>query len=765
MKDPRAWRWLVFAVWAAASAASAQIVERVRVESAGPIAADAGLVLSAVETREGQRYDLTRAMRDAKALERTGRFSSVRVFAEPGSRPDTVGVVFQVAVRPVIEHLEIRGGEEVGNRKIREWLGLGVGDPVDDARMAAGARRVQEEYAKRFYPNARVSWRIEPGRDAGAARVMVTVDEGARARVSAIEFYGPTAIEPGALRERLKVRAFRWWNPAHWITGAGRLNDEDLRADRAAIEAAFRDLGYLDVVVRGPAVVPDGRDRVRLKYIVAEGTRYRLGSVAVEGVTRFPTQDIARLVRLAPGEPAAQSALDAVREAIADYYGNRGYAGVQVRPLIEADPARGVANVRYVVREGEPARIRDILIRGNIVTRENVIRRELVVAPGETFHRGRLRTSENRIRNLGYFSHVSLTPQPTEDPSQQDLIVEVVEDRMGTAEAGVAFSSIDRVVGRVEIGHGNVDIASWPPFGGGQKARLGAMFGTRRQDYYLQFVEPYLFDRRLRLTVDLYNRESRYFSSLYDVSRRGGQTLLEHPVTSFLTLGVGYNLERIEISDVGESASEEIRAEEGARLKSSGEISLAFDTRDRLRLTTRGNYTRIGAEVAGGPFGGDTQWYKLSLRSHQYFPVWRNHVLLLRGELGVMDALGGEERVPLFDRFFLGGLYNLRAFRYRHVGPTDSTGEPIGGLSLAFASAEYTVPIYKMVRAAVFVDGGMVWSDPFTFDLDWNSGYGVGLRLDIPMLPLRIDYAWQIESEDYNRDRNGRFNISFGYPF
>lgn len=765
MSDSHTMRQWVLTVSVVVFAARAQMIEEVHVESAGPIQVDPGVVLSAIETRHGEAYDLNRTMRDVKALERTGRFSSARVYAEPGSRPDRVRVVFEVAVRPVIEHLEIRGGDEMGNRKIREWVGLGVGDPVDDALMAAAARRVQEEYAKRFYPNARISWRLEPGRDAGAVRLVVTVVEGARARVSAIEFHGPTAISPAALRDRLKMRAFRWWNPVHWITGAGRLNDEDLRADRAAIEAAFRDLGYLDVVVRGPAIVADGRDRVRLKYIVAEGPQYRLGSVGIEGVSRFPTQDVGRFVRLTSGEAASQAALDAVRDAIADYYGNRGFVGVQVRTQIEADPVRGVANVRYVVREGEPARIRDILIRGNVVTRENVIRRELVVAPGELFHRGRIRTSENRIRNLGYFSHVSLTPQPTDDPSQQDLVVEVVEDRMGTAEAGVAFSSIDRIVGRLEVGHGNLDITSWPPFGGGQKGRIGAMFGTRRQDYYLQFVEPYLFGRQLRLTVDLYSRESRYFSALYDVSRRGGQTMLEHPLTPFVTVGIGYNLERIEISDVSESASEEIRAEEGARLKSSGELTLAFDTRDRLRLPTRGNYTRLGAEVAGGPFGGDTQWYKLSLRTHQYFPVWRNHVLLLRGELGVMDALGDEERVPLFDRFFLGGMYNIRAFRYRHVGPADATGEPIGGRSLAFASAEYTVPIYKMVRAAVFVDGGMVWADAYTFDLDWNSGYGIGLRLDIPMLPLRIDYAWQIEFEDYNRDDNGRFNISFGYPF
>lgn len=746
-------------------AASAQVVGEVRVESADGAPVDPGSVLSAVEVRSGQAFDLTRVMRDTKALEATGRFSSVRVHAVPQKENGKVDVVFEVAARPLIESLSIAGADEIGNRTVREWLGIGIGDRIDDALMAAAARRVQEEYAKRHRPNTRIAWTLSAGRDPGAVRVSVTVREGERVRVSDIRFAGNTALTDAELRARMKQKRYRWFNPVHWFTDAGRSSEEDARADLFELQKAFRDLGYLDVVIRGPAVVPQPGGRVLLKYIVSEGPKYQVGSVAIEGVTRFPTGDVARLVRLPRGAIASQSAMDDAREAIADYYGNRGYADVRVRAHVDADPARGVANVRFEVREGDVSRIRDIVIRGNSITKDSVIRRELVVAPGEPFHRARVRTSENRIRNLGYFSHVATTTEPTDEPGRQDLVIDVTEDRMGTAEAGVAFSSIDRIVGRAEIGHGNIDLGAWPPFGGGQKIRLGALFGTQRQDYYLTFIEPYLFDQKLRLTVDLFQRESRFFSSLYDVSRLGGQVSLERPIGRYYAAGIAYGLERIEISGVDESASEAIKAEEGRRLKSSVEISLTRDTRDRTRLPTRGNFARASAEVAGGPLGGDTQWFKLELRSNQYVPVWRDHVLLLRGQAGVVDGYGDEDRVPLFDRYFLGGLYTLRAFKYRHVGPVDDTGEPLGGSTMAFASAEYTVPVYKMVRLAAFLDGGMVWEDPWKFDLQWNSGYGVGIRLDIPMLPLRIDYAWQLESDDFNRDDNGRFNISFGYPF
>jgi outer membrane protein insertion porin family len=748
----------------AAAAAPAQIVRDVRVESVGAAPADPAYVAAVVETRAGQEFDVNKAARDVRALERTGRFVSVAVRADPLAGSE-LAVVFTVAARSTIERIEISGADEVGNRKVREWMNLGVGDLVDDALLAAGARRTQDEYAKKYYPDARLTWTLEPGASAGSTRVNIVVKEGKRARVSAIRFSGNRAVSTDDLLERMKQRRFAWYNPVHWFTGAGRLSEDDIRGDVFGLQRLYADRGYLDAKVEGPEYVAAGGDRVALQFKVTEGVAYRLASVTIEGVTLFPSNDIARVARLAPGGPASMAAVDAAREAILDHYGNRGYILTQVRPALDAGAESGRADLRLRVKEGALSKIRDIKIRGNVVTHDEVIRRELVVAPGEPFNRSRVRTSENRVRNLGYFSYVAATPEPAEQEGWHDLVLEVQEDRMGTAEAGVAFSSIDRIVGRIELGHGNVDLGSWPPFGAGQKVRIGAEIGSRRQDYTFSFIEPYLFDQRLRLGVDLFSRDASYYSSLYDVGRLGGQVSLEKSLGGFFSAGLTYGLEDIEISDVSDEASQAIRDEEGRRLKSSLELSLVRDSRDRTRLTTRGNLTRLSSTLAGGPLGADTDWYKLELRSSQYIPLWLGHVLLLRAQAGMMEEHGDSEAVPLFDRFFLGGLYNVRAFKYRHIGPADEQGEPLGGRSMAFASAEYTIPVYKMVRLAAFYDAGMVWEDPFAFDLHWNSGYGVGIRLDIPMMPLRLDYAWQIESDEYNRDDNGRFNIMFGYPF
>lgn len=748
----------------AAAAAPAQIVRDVRVDSVGEAPADPAYVHAVVETRAGQEFDVNKAARDVRALERTGRFISVSVRADPlpGSG---LAVVYTVAARSTIERIEIGGADEVGNRKVREWINLGVGDLVDDALLAAGARRAQDEYAKKYFPDARLTWTLEPGASPGSTRVAITVKEGRRARVSAIRFAGNRAVPTDDLLARMKQRRFAWYNPVHWFTGAGRLSEDDIRGDVFGLQRLYADRGYLDAKVEGPEYVAPGGDRVALQFKVTEGVAYRIASVTIEGVTLFPSNDIARVARLAPGGPASMSAVDAAREAILDHYGNRGYILTQVRPAVDAGDEPGQADLRLRVKEGTPSKIRDIKIRGNVVTHDKVIRRELVVAPGEPFNRSRVRTSENRVRNLGYFSYVAATPEPAEQEGWHDLVLEVQEDRMGTAEAGVAFSSIDRIVGRIELGHGNVDLGAWPPFGAGQKVRIGAEIGSRRQDYTLTFIEPYLFDRRLRLGVDLYSRDASYYSSLYDVGRLGGQVSLEKSLGGFFSAGLTYGLEDIEISDVSDDASQAIRDEEGRRLKSSLELSLVRDSRNRTRLTTRGNLTRLSSTLAGGPLGADTDWYKLELRSSQYVPLWFGHVLLLRAQAGMMEEYGDSDNVPLFDRFFLGGLYTVRAFKYRHVGPADEQGEPLGGRSMAFASVEYTVPVFKMVRLAAFYDAGMVWEDPFAFDLEWNSGYGVGIRLDIPMMPLRLDYAWQIESDEYNRDDNGRFNIMFGYPF
>jgi len=211
--------------------------------------------------------------------------------------------------------------------------------------------------------------------------------------------------------------------------------------------------------------------------------------------------------------------------------------------------------------------------------------------------------------------------------------------------------------------------------------------------------------------------------------------------------------------------------EAGDRLVSKVNLRMSYDTRGAGFLPNRGQLSSFGVTVAGGPFGGDTDFYKLELESSWYFKgLWEGHVLELGGRAGVVEAYSDSTRVPLFDRFFLGGANTLRGYKFRHVGPKDEFSEPLGGNTYWMGSAEYSIPLIERLRFAVFYDIGMVYSRAYDFDFaNYNDNWGVGLRLAIPQLgpaPLRLDYAFPI-THGADTSGSGRFQFSVGYqrPF
>jgi len=754
---------LLLAAWGPAAVARGATVRAVRIESEGPIAVDADAVQAFIGVRPGAEYDPLQVGRDVRALEATGQYEHIRVRAV--AEDDGVVVVYHVRARPRIGRIEITGADALGNRRVLELMEIALGDPANEGKLAAGVQRVREEYRKYRYPYARVEWTVEPPDEIGRSVVRIRVSEGPRARVSEICFEGNRALSDDELASVLRQPRYVWYNPWHWIVGTGRLQEEDVEADRYAIRRAYLDRGYLDVRVEPPEISFINARRLRVTYRIEEGEPYRIASVALRGVTLFPEEELLRAISLAAGAPASVGAMEAAAQAIGDYYGNRGYARTYARPITRADPEKRTVDVILDVREGPLTRLRDIRVRGNAITKDRVIRRELAVAPGETFNRERVRVSERRLLNLGYFSNVQTLLEPTPDPAETDLVFEVEEQSMGQAMLSMGFSSIDEISGALEISHGNFDIRDWPPLGGGQKVRARAIIGTKRSDIELSFTEPWLFGRRLALGLDLFRSEKRYLSSDYDQRNTGGAVSLTRPVGRFSRLRTAYSLEEISIYDVDRSASDRIREEEGTRLKSALSLTLSQDTRDRIFVPTRGFRAEATASVAGGPLGGETDIYSIEGSFVQYFPLWRDHVLSWRARAGVVDTHGDGDRVPIFDRYFLGGASTIRGFDYRDVAPRDDQGEPIGGRSLAFASAEYSIPIRGPFRAAVFYDVGLVDADAYSFSADPNASWGIGLRVDLRMLPLRLDYSWPVLTDDYNDGASGRFSFLLGYGF
>ena len=739
----------------------AATVSEIKVRREGGGLVEESAVRGFVSVKKGDELSRSALSRDVRALEESGRFSYVATEVEEVG--DGLVLTYVVKGKPRVRTLRIDGADDIGNRKVRDLLELGAGDPVDDAVLAFKSLKVREHYQKELYPYTELEWVIDEDTANGTADVSITVKEGRRASVRAIEFEGGEAISAKSLRKAMKQKR---WNIFSWITSHGTYKPDELDADRETIRRRYQDAGYLDARVGDPRIETLDAKRVKVVIPVEQGVQYRLGRVTVAGPQVFPVQEVSGVITSRPQDVASLVAVEQARQSVRDFYGSRGYIGNEVQYKLNPQGGEPVVNLDVSVKEGEKAYIRDIRIRGNTRTKDEVIRRELTVYPGEIYNQVKVRNSERRLRNLGFFDFVNAVPEATLDADKYDLAFEVNEQRVGQFMVGAGFSSVDDLIGFAELSHGNFDILGWPPVGDGQKLKLRGTAGTKRRDIELSFVEPWFLDRKLSLGVDLFDRDRRFFSDEYEQRNTGGNITLGKPLGTFNRINFIYGLENIEVHNVDTNASDLIKAEEGKNLKSSLTLEVVRDTRDNSFVATRGARSSVSAMYAGGPLAGDVDIYQLEAQTAAYWPIWFDHVFNLRGWIAVVDSHGSEDRVPLFDRLFLGGARTLRGFKYRKVGPKDEDGEPIGGRSGWYATAEYTIPVVDKLRFATFYDMGMVYDEAYEFETsEYNSDWGVGIRLDFPGFPLRLDYAWPLEADEFNDRSSGRFQFSIGYVF
>jgi outer membrane protein insertion porin family len=563
-------------------------------------------------------------------------------------------------------------------------------------------------------------------------------------------------------------------------------------------------------------------ETVIVHFEIFEGSPYQVGSVSFKGTTMLPTnavqpgfkretkpppeadrrawydaQSFNRSLRMKAGDTFTPAGLSNNAVAIENFYGARGHIDVnQHSPNFRTrripNTESNTMDLEYVIDEGDKVFIEKIEIRGNTKTKDKVIRRELAVSPGETFDMVRVKLSEARLKGLQYFEKVELKPDTTEIPTRRNLLVAVEEKNTGNVSVGAGFSSVDSLVGFVEFSQGNFDLMKPPLFtGAGQKFRLRIQVGTERQDYIMSFVEPWFLGRKLALGVELYHRDLAYqsYGGLYDETRTGGNVNLRRTLWNDFTIGsISYTLENVgidldsslhqtrflrdELPGRGEliridpaNAPQALFEEEGRYLISKFGASFAYDTRNSTFLPNRGQRTELFTEIAG-PWPGEKEFWRADLRTAWYFRGFLpGHVLEVIGRTGVAESYGDTAEVPFYERYYLGGLYSLRGFEYREISPRqDPFEEPIGGETYWFGSLEYSIPIIERLRFALFYDIGNVMVDSFDYNFrNFSDNWGFGIRLNLPIGPLRLDYGIPINYDKRYSDGDARFQFGVGY--
>lgn len=778
------------------------VVTKISIHHMGPAAASESMIRSHIRTREGKEFNPNTLDDDVRNLYNTGFFQLVRVTRDPMAQGMSVTYVLQG--KPIVTDMTFEGNEKYSAKKLLKEIDTVVGEPIDDRKLFFDAKAVEEFYQKKGYYDVKVEIEKQVSELSGRGSVRFVITEGPKIKIDDIVFNGVDGYKQKELRKAIETKR-TWW--LAWLTGAGKLKREVLEDDRERLTEFFRNEGFLDIEIVDLQINPLDDRRVILEFTIDQGQQYQTGEIEFSGNTLYSQDELEESLAMGTSDTFTPSGFSGNRSSIYDMYDSIGYIDARLRVDQNPNIDTGQIDLKYEIDEGNQSYIDRILIQGNTRTKDKVIRRELAVNPGEVYDNVRVKVSQLRIERMNLFSDVEVEPLETDVPYRRDLSLTVNEKSTGKISFGAGFSTVDNIIGFVEFSEANFDIGKWSyPYlqGAGQKLRVRAQMGARRQDYTVRFIEPWFLDRKLQLGVDLFHRDLNFQSDDYRETRTGGRVTLTRPLLTRWVDGVrgsvGYSLERVELdfesagisraqaaaiqskldNNIPLTAAEqqilnegrqtlispELVAEEtGTRWVSKGLAGIAYDTRrgDPL-FPSSGTLTKLDATLTGGPFGLDTDYYSLEAKSKWYFPgIVQGHTLQVSGEMGVMEPFGDSNRIPLFDRYFLGGAYNLRGYDYREVGPRDTflNGEPIGGSTYWQGTIEYIIPLIENLRFAVFYDVGNVYNDSYAFDQfgEFSDNWGIGLRLQTPLGPLKLDYGIPISDNDgYGRD-DGHFQF------
>ncbi len=742
-------------------------VGSIAVKFAGSANVSEQVVRANMQVREGGDLDDTMLDRDIRSLYKTGLFEFIEIKREAVDGK-SFNLVIEITPKYRVLAIRYEGNKKVKGTRLEKEIKTKPNTALDERLVKEDSEKIREYYQKSGYNQISVTYTIERDRATGFGTIIFKIKEGNKVKISDVRFVGNTNVKARALKGEMETK--KWWMFS-WLTGSGRFKDDQFDDDLDKLRDYYREHGYLDVEISQDNVIfaYPTPEKLVLTINITEGRQYRIGEISFKGNKLFTSALLKRVARQKSGVVFVPSKLDKDVERLEDFYGKDGYLDTRVRLVRKPNVNTGNIDIEYGITESEKFNVESVVIEGNSKTKSTVIVRELVLGPGDVFSTVLMKISKLRLENTRFFEDVNVTPQETNIPGRRNMRIAVKEGRTGNLTFGAGFSSLERATIFAEVSQSNFDIFNRRSLfqGDGQKFRLRMQLGSQSSEVVLSFEEPWLFQKQLALGFSIFRTSSDYNSSYYSQIETGGEIYLRKRLFELVEGKLSYTYQIIDIQNVSSSASSYIRSLSGQNTVSKLGFQLLRDTRDKIINTTSGNRVEINTDLAGGPLGGSDNFYRFEFRGSQFFPIFETQaqVLALIARAGVIQNFGATKQLPYYDSFYLGGPYTLRGFENREVGPRDEYGEPIGGKSYGFFSAEYSIDIVSPIRFALFYDGGFVNKGAYDFNpLSYNDNFGFGLRLFVAGAPLSLDFGIPITGTKENKKGN-QFNFSFGTRF
>jgi len=716
-------------------------------------------ILPLLSVKPGQKASSEQIDRDIQAIYRLGRFEDLS--AEVVEQNGASVLVYHLIERPLGRKVLFDGNDEFDDAKLESLVTLKTPDIYEPRVVDKSVKAMKDEYFKEGFYGIEIEPEVQIN-DKAEAVVTFKIKEGDKVMVDHIIFDGNDILSDSKLRSTMETKE-RWW--LSWLTGRGTFLEDVLQNDLELLADQYFNIGYLQVKVRKPVIlISDDRKYVDIFIQIEEGDQFRVGTLDVSGDLLKPKEELLGQLVTKPGDVFKRHVLRQDVLTLNDTYADQGYAYVNVAPLTQLDTERRLVDLRFDIEKGTLVRINRIRISGNTKTRDKIIRREMKIAEGELFSSTKIKSSRQRINNLGFFEEVDVSTSKTRDEQLMDIDINVKERPTGSFSVGAGYSSVDGLIAQGSVSQGNF-------LGLALNLNLAGSFGGKSTTYNIGLLDPHFLDTRFALGVDLYKTDREY--SDYDQATIGGDLKLGFPLGEYNRAFFIYRYEQKDITDVDPNADFEIQESAGRSTLSSISGTLTRDLTNNRQDPTRGYVSEAAAEFAG--FGGSEQFAKFILDHRHFLPFKWGTYFSVHGEIGYLMEVGGEP-LPIDEKFYLGGISTLRGFEARKVGPrvpvTDENGDVIpggynyvGGDKEAYANFEYIIPLVKEVglKGVPFFDIGNAWDTDEDYFSDFRYSTGFEIRWASPMGPLRLSWGYNLDPRD--GEETSRFDFSMGKFF
>lgn len=703
-----------------------------------------------IKTREGEPLSRSQISKDIEQIYDLGQFKDIRVETRQGSKG--LEVVFIVEEIPSIGDVLLYGNTEVEDSAIHEILGFKRGEAFQDHITKEAKEKIKLLYHEKGFFLAEIDV-VSKKSVRNLMNIHIRIREGEKIGIKNIRFSGNKKFSADDLRDQMETHAETWIS---FIDESGIYKKDILKLDVFRLEAYYQDHGYLRARVQEPNINVDQKNKeITISISIEEGSQYRVGKITSKPDDTVSADDILKALQMKSRDVYSLSKVRAGILNISDLYSERGYAYADVNPITKINENLRTVDVSIEVDRGRKVYVGEINVIGNTRTLDNVIRREFRLKEGELFDSVKLRRSKQRINNLQFFEDVKIDTRRGKEPDLIDITTTVTERATGSVNVGAGYSSTENLMFNGGISQNNF-------LGTGRRVVFSTNLSSRRSDFNLSLTDPRIFDTKLLGGIDAFNRKTNYYS--YKARNTGagfriGKSLSEHDWA-----GLNYNFANVKISDVVTITS---YLKEETRVTSRISPSFIRDTRDDFLNPSTGSRHVVRFSLAG--LGG-AKFHKMSYETAHYWPIVGKLVGMLHGQISWADGYG-DESLPVFERYYMGGPKSLRGYTIKNVGPKDVSGNPLGGNQSLLLNAELQYPFTKGFRGFVFYDRGNLYGEgsnisttSTTWDLaNMRDSIGMGIRFLSPFGPIGFAYGFKLDQAAGEED--AEFHFSAGNTF